>query len=98
MQFNSSCLHTHAHAHLQHVGKQKSEALAHLLICRACCTAGVLSSHRLLELLQQGGEAMSQEELLQALQILTGAEQPEDTLPEYVDARTFTAEVLGFAG
>ncbi|WIA32991.1 hypothetical protein OEZ86_006150 [Tetradesmus obliquus] len=54
--------------------------------------AGVLSSHRLLELLQQGGEAMSQEELLQALQILTGAVQPEDTLPEYVDARTFTSE------
>jgi hypothetical protein len=49
-------------------------------------------------MLQQGGEAMSQEELLQALQILTGAEQPEDTLPEYVDARTFTAEVLGFEG
>ncbi|KAF6250825.1 quinon protein alcohol dehydrogenase-like superfamily [Scenedesmus sp. NREL 46B-D3] len=60
--------------------------------------AGVMSSQRLLELLQQGGEAMSQEELLQVLQALTGAAQPEDAIPEYVDARTFTAEVLGFAG
>jgi hypothetical protein len=62
------------------------------------CVAGVLPAQRLLELLQQGGEAMSQQELLQALQVMTGAQQPEDAIPEYVDARTFTAEVLGFEG
>lgn len=60
--------------------------------------AGVLPARRLLELLQQSGEAMSAEELQQALQVLTGEERAEDAMPEYVDARMFTVEVLGFEG
>lgn len=60
--------------------------------------AGVLPSQRLLELLQQGGEAMRADELQRVLQVLTGADKMAQAVPDLVDARTFTAEVLGLEG
>lgn len=60
--------------------------------------AGVLPSQHLLELLQEGGEPMSAEELQQALQTLTGVDSMEAAMPALVDAHTFVTEVLGFEG
>lgn len=59
--------------------------------------AGVLSSSQLLDMLQTGGEPMAAEELQQVLAALTGCDNPEEALPEFVDAGTFMTEVLGFA-
>lgn len=61
------------------------------------CLAGALSSRRLLELLQSGGEPFSGEELQQVLAALTGEDTPEEALPDFVDANTFMTEILGFA-
>lgn len=60
--------------------------------------AGVLSSSQLLQMLQTGGEAMGSDELQHVLAALTGCENPEEALPEFVNAETFMTEVLGFAG
>ncbi|KAF8067275.1 CFAP251 [Scenedesmus sp. PABB004] len=62
----------------------------------ASAAKGALPARRLLELLQQGGDAMGAEELQRALRVLTGAEHVEAALPELVDARTFASAVLGF--
>jgi hypothetical protein len=59
--------------------------------------AGVLSARQLLEMLQTGGEPMGVDELQQVLAAVTGCENPEEALPEFVDAGTFMTEVLGFA-
>jgi hypothetical protein len=64
---------------------------------RVSLCAGVLTSRHLLDLLQTGGEPMSESELQQVLAALTGEESPEDALPEFVSAQTFMTEVLGFA-
>jgi hypothetical protein len=58
--------------------------------------SGGLSAQRLLDLLQQGGEAMSPAEVQHVFQVLTGADKPMDALPDAVDAAWFMSEVLGF--
>lgn len=40
---------------------------------------------------------MGAEELQQVLAALTGCDNPEAALPEWLDAGTFMTEVLGFA-
>eukprot|EP00775_Hariotina_reticulata_P011389 gene11389-11537_t len=54
------------------------------------------STEQLLDLLQQGGEAMSPAEMQHVFQVLTGAGKPTDALPDAVDAGWFMSEVLGF--
>jgi hypothetical protein len=84
-----------SHRPVVDVSRQQVEAAFRTL--GANTAAGVLSSAQLLEMLQTGGEPMGAEELQQVLAALTGCDNPEAALPEWLDAGTFMTEVLGFA-
>lgn len=55
--------------------------------------AGALPVRQLLALLQQEGDALGDEELARVLQVLTGSPSLD---ADYVDARGFATDVLGF--
>jgi hypothetical protein len=57
---------------------------------------GRLGREQLLQLLQSAGEPMDASELLEALQLLTGAHKLSEAMPHNVDSQKFSTEVLGF--
>mmetsp|Transcript_12567 Transcript_12567/g.27123 ORF Transcript_12567/g.27123 Transcript_12567/m.27123 type:complete len:896 (+) Transcript_12567:296-2983(+) len=57
---------------------------------------GRIGRDQLMSLLQTIGEPMDNQELLQALQALTGASKLSEVMPHSVDAQQFATDVLGF--
>jgi hypothetical protein len=58
---------------------------------------GAVDGRALLEALQSGGEHMGDEELRRVMQVLTGAESPEEALRGVVTPGAFASALLGFA-
>jgi len=58
--------------------------------------AVAIHRQQLIDLLTSAGDVMSREELGEVLAALTGEGSAEEALAEWVDATTFSCEVLGF--